>query len=121
MSATAIDGRARFEALLTNQFAFTSREQMIEVSQFDARRPCGGRCIACRRANRFAGKQRIKQYHFAEYRFAADESPQVANCDQAGCWGIDGTRYTRGAGNVMFGSNGKTCQLVAPGVPLSCN
>ena len=52
---------------------------------------------------------------------AAPNFPQLANCDQAGCWGIDGTRYTKGAGNTMFGSNGKTCQLVAPGAPLSCN
>jgi hypothetical protein len=47
--------------------------------------------------------------------------PQVTHCDQAGCWGNDGTRYTRGAGNVLFGSNGKTCQSRAPGAPLSCN
>jgi len=52
---------------------------------------------------------------------AAPNFPQVANCDQTGCWGNDGTRYTRGAGNVMFGSNGKTCQSAAPGAPLSCN
>jgi len=42
-------------------------------------------------------------------------------CDPAGCWGVDGTRYDRGAGNVMFGSNGKICQFVAPGAPLMCN
>ena len=42
-------------------------------------------------------------------------------CDPAGCWGVDGTRYDRGAGNVMFGSNGKICQFVAPGSPLMCN
>jgi len=52
---------------------------------------------------------------------AASDFPQTTNCDPAGCWGTDGTRYTRGAGNIMFGSNGKTCQFVAPGAPLSCN
>jgi hypothetical protein len=51
----------------------------------------------------------------------ATNFPQVANCDQTGCWGTDGTRYTRGAGNVMFGSNGKTCQSGAAGAHLSCN
>jgi hypothetical protein len=51
----------------------------------------------------------------------ATNFPQVTQCDQTGCWGNDGTRYTRGAGNVMFGSNGKTCQSRAPGAPLSCN
>ena len=51
----------------------------------------------------------------------ASNFPQVTSCDRAGCWGTDGTRYTRGAGNIMFGSNGKTCQSLAPGAPLSCN
>jgi hypothetical protein len=51
----------------------------------------------------------------------AQTNPPVANCDPTGCWGTDGTRYTRGAGNLMFGSNGKTCQFVAPGTPLTCN
>jgi hypothetical protein len=42
------------------------------------------------------------------------------NCDSAGCWGADGTRYTR-AGNALFGSNGKICNIVAPGAPAMCN
>jgi len=51
----------------------------------------------------------------------AQTNPQVASCDPTGCWGSDGMRYTRGAGNLMFGSNGQTCQFVAPGAPLTCN
>jgi hypothetical protein len=51
----------------------------------------------------------------------AQANPQVANCDPSGCWGTDGTRYNRAAGNLMFGSNGKTCQMLAPGAPLACN
>lgn len=47
-------------------------------------------------------------------------NPNVVNCDAAGCWGTDGTRYNRGAGNTMFGSDGRTCQAVAPGAPLMC-
>lgn len=43
-----------------------------------------------------------------------------ANCDTAGCWGVDGTRYTR-AGNTLFGSNGKVCSITAPGAPAVCN
>jgi hypothetical protein len=43
-----------------------------------------------------------------------------ANCDTAGCWGMDGTRYTR-AGNTLFGSNGKVCNITAPGGPAVCN
>jgi hypothetical protein len=42
-------------------------------------------------------------------------------CDPAGCWGVDGARYDRDAGNVLFGSNGKICQFVAPGAPLMCD
>ena len=42
-------------------------------------------------------------------------------CHPGGCSGLDGTQYTRGAGNVLFGSNGKVCQFTAPGAPLVCN
>jgi hypothetical protein len=45
----------------------------------------------------------------------------LVNCHPGGCSGIDGTQYTRGAGNVMFGSNGKICQYMASGAPLVCN
>jgi len=45
----------------------------------------------------------------------------VANCYAGGCFGTDGTRYTRAAGNVLFGSNGKICQYTAFGAPLVCN
>jgi hypothetical protein len=44
----------------------------------------------------------------------------LANCDTAGCWGVDGTRYTR-TGNTLFGSNGKVCSVTAPGAPAVCN
>jgi hypothetical protein len=45
----------------------------------------------------------------------------LVNCTSGGCSGLDGTQYSRGAGNVMFGSNGKICQYTAPGAPLVCN
>ena len=45
----------------------------------------------------------------------------LANCYAGGCFGTDGTHYVRGAGNVLFGSNGKICQNAAPGAPLVCN
>ena len=44
---------------------------------------------------------------------------QLNHCDAAGCWGTDGTRYTR-AGNVLFGSNGRICNIVSPGAPAIC-
>ncbi len=44
----------------------------------------------------------------------------LTNCDSAGCWDAVGTRYTR-AGNTLFGSNGKICNIVAPGAPATCN
>ena len=44
----------------------------------------------------------------------------LTNCDSAGCWDAAGTRYTR-AGNTLFGSNGKICNIVAPGAPAMCN
>ena len=42
------------------------------------------------------------------------------NCDSAGCWGANGTHYTR-AGNVLFGSNGRVCNAVAPDAPAMCD
>jgi hypothetical protein len=58
---------------------------------------------------------------YAQTKPSPQPNPQVASCDPSGCWGTDGTRYSRGAGNLMFGSNGKTCQIIAPGVPLTCH
>ena len=45
----------------------------------------------------------------------------MANCYVGGCFGTDGTQYTRGPGNVLFGSNGKICLYTASGAPLVCN
>jgi len=45
----------------------------------------------------------------------------LVNCYAGACFGTDGTQYARGAGNVLFGSNGKVCQTTAPGAPLVCN
>ena len=47
------------------------------------------------------------------------QSSTVTNCDGAGCWGSDGTRYNRGAGNTYFPSNGGSCQDV--GGQMQCN
>lgn len=43
----------------------------------------------------------------------------VNNCDSSGCWGSDGTRYNKGAGNTYFPSNGGSCQNV--GGQMQCN
>jgi hypothetical protein len=45
---------------------------------------------------------------------------QLNNCDVTGCWGTNGTRYTR-AGNVLLGSNGRICNIVSPGAPAICS
>ena len=45
----------------------------------------------------------------------------TGTCDPSGCWGMDGARYSHAGGNFMYGSNGKVCQYVAPGAPLTCN
>jgi hypothetical protein len=44
----------------------------------------------------------------------------LTSCDSAGCWGANGTRYTR-AGNTLFGTNGVICTIGAPGAPATCN
>jgi hypothetical protein len=44
----------------------------------------------------------------------------VGPCDVAGCWGTDGTRYNRVGGNTLLGKDGKMCQYVSPGLPLTC-
>lgn len=36
----------------------------------------------------------------------------ITNCDSAGCWGTDGTRYNKGAGDTYFPSNGGSCQSI---------
>ena len=43
----------------------------------------------------------------------------ITNCDGAGCWGSDGTRYNRGAGDTYFPSTGGVCQSV--GGQMQCN
>lgn len=43
----------------------------------------------------------------------------ITNCDGAGCWGSDGTRYNRGAGDTYFPSTGGICQGV--GGQMQCN
>ncbi|MDN5623906.1 MAG: DUF4124 domain-containing protein [Acinetobacter sp.] len=43
----------------------------------------------------------------------------ITNCDGAGCWGSDGTRYNRGAGDTYFPSTGGVCQNV--GGQMQCN
>jgi hypothetical protein len=47
-------------------------------------------------------------------------SPSViTNCDDSGCWGSDGTRYNKGAGNTYFPSTGGSCQNI--GGQMQCN
>ncbi len=43
----------------------------------------------------------------------------ITNCDSAGCWGTDGTRYNRAAGNTYFPTTGGVCQNV--GGQMQCN
>lgn len=43
----------------------------------------------------------------------------VSNCDSSGCWGSDGTRYNRGAGDTYFPSTGGSCQSI--GGQMQCN
>ncbi len=43
----------------------------------------------------------------------------ITNCDSAGCWGTDGTRYDKGAGNTYFPSTGGSCQNISG--QMQCN
>lgn len=43
----------------------------------------------------------------------------ITNCDVAGCWGSDGTRYNRGAGDTYFPTTGGSCQSI--GGQMQCN
>ena len=43
----------------------------------------------------------------------------IVNCDGAGCWGTDGTRYNKGAGETYFPSTGGVCQNI--GGQMQCN
>lgn len=43
----------------------------------------------------------------------------ITNCDSAGCWGTDGTRYDKGAGSTYFPSTGGSCQNI--GGQMQCN
>lgn len=62
-------------------------------------------------AARAEGKERARQRRNA--------TPSViTSCDAGGCWDNLGNRYN-GTGNVMHGSNGKTC--FRSGTTLNCN
>lgn len=62
-------------------------------------------------AARAEGKERARQRR--------NTAPSViTSCDAGGCWDNLGNRYN-GTGNVMHGSNGKTC--VRSGTTLNCN
>ena len=43
----------------------------------------------------------------------------ITNCDSAGCWGSDGTRYNKAAGDTYFPTTGGSCQNV--GGQMQCN
>lgn len=43
----------------------------------------------------------------------------IVNCDVAGCWDTNGTRYNKGAGDTYFPSTGGSCQNV--GGQMQCN
>lgn len=43
----------------------------------------------------------------------------ITNCDSSGCWGSDGTRYNKAAGNTYFPSTGGSCQDI--GGQMQCN
>lgn len=43
----------------------------------------------------------------------------ITNCDGAGCWDSNGTRYNRGAGDTYFPSTGGSCQSI--GGQMQCN
>lgn len=36
----------------------------------------------------------------------------ITSCDSGGCWGSDGTRYNKGAGETYFPSTGGVCQNI---------
>lgn len=54
----------------------------------------------------------------AERRQAPAGPATVTNCDAAGCWGTDGTRYNRAAGGNFYRQDGAFCQVV--GTQLRC-
>lgn len=43
----------------------------------------------------------------------------LTSCDNGGCWGSNGDRYNKGAGNTYFRSGGGTCQVI--GTQMQCN
>lgn len=44
---------------------------------------------------------------------ASANPPMITNCDPAGCWGSNGVRYNKGAGDTYFPSNGgPACQRI---------
>jgi hypothetical protein len=116
MLQLSIDGCAWFGALLSSPVRFL-KEQMMKKSI-----NCVFAVLLAAGASLAAAQSGAPGSNVPRTTVSpATNFPQVTQCDQTGCWGNDGTRYTRGAGNVMFGSNGKTCQSRAPGAPLSCN
>lgn len=64
----------------------------------------GARGLTARQRNAMAG---LPNYNNSSSNAAPST---ITNCDSAGCWGSDGTRYNKGAGNTYFPSTGGACQ-----------
>lgn len=50
---------------------------------------------------------------------AQAQTPVMTSCDTGGCWGSDGARYTKGAGNFYSRSGGGACQVI--GTQIQCD
>lgn len=60
-----------------------------------------------------------KPSHSIPVPSAVSTPSQIVNCDGAGCWDTNGTRYNKGAGDTYFPSTGGSCQNI--GGQMQCN
>lgn len=114
-SAIAECGKAKREVdIARNSITMSEGQRLSKVAslQRQAEMAClGPDGYAKAEAARAEGKERARQRR--------NTTPSViTSCDAGGCWDNLGNRYN-GTGNVMHGSNGKTC--FRSGTTLNCN
>lgn len=104
----------------SNKTAYTAPRQLERIAEQqqlinEASKPIpGSRGLTASQRNAIAGISNPTNN-------VSNSSPpsSITNCDSAGCWGTDGTRYNKGAGNTYFPSTGGSCQNI--GGQMQCN
>lgn len=101
------------EAMKSNSQKYYEAQRMEQITEY----------VVANRAPPLPAVQEISTQPTSSYSVpkpSASSTPsQIVNCDGAGCWDTNGTRYNRGAGDTYFPSTGGVCQNV--GGQMNCS